>query len=168
MDLLPCLSLFQLSVSPRPILRRQRSFSSWFQVQTYVRPFVRTLIATEANTLKMFCVWNICMDLLDCIDLVRPQRRISSVIRSISWLGYLSEITNDVPSNTYLEWLRYSTWSVVSTLSVCLTLTIVRLPRIFSIFLDRLIFVERCEFWISTTTSKSRRTSLPGESGCVS
>ena len=164
MDLLPRLSLFQLSVFSWQMLRRQRSFSSWLQVQTYVRPFVRTLTTTEVNTLKVFCVWNICMDLLDCIDLVRPQRGINSVIRSIYWLGYLSETTNDIPSNTYLEWLRYSTWSVVSTLSVRLTLTIIRLPRI---FLDHLTFAGRYEFWISTTTSKSRRTSVPRESGCV-
>ncbi|CAF1641403.1 unnamed protein product, partial [Adineta ricciae] len=37
--------------------------------QTHVRPLVRALITTRNETIKVFCVWNLCMDLMDCIDL---------------------------------------------------------------------------------------------------
>ncbi|CAF1110917.1 unnamed protein product [Adineta steineri] len=37
--------------------------------ETHVRPIIRTLLACANNSVKDLCVWNICMDLLDCIEL---------------------------------------------------------------------------------------------------
>ena len=56
-----------------------------------------------------------------------------SVLKSFYWLGSLSEITDDVPSNTLLKRLCDSTRSAVSTLCVRLARH-ARDRRIFSIF----------------------------------
>ncbi|CAF3619437.1 unnamed protein product [Adineta steineri] len=54
----------------KPVDSEQTSISEPVAIpETHVRPIIRTLLACANNSVKDLCVWNICMDLLDCIEL---------------------------------------------------------------------------------------------------
>ncbi|CAF0812600.1 unnamed protein product [Rotaria sp. Silwood1] len=91
-------------------------------LQTCVRPFVRTLSTCEVNTLKVFAVWNICMDLLDCIDLGLYLKRPTTIVQTLSLKDCLLQ-----PEPLY----RLST-----SFSICRTLRILNLDYNDEIYLD--------------------------------
>ncbi|CAF2054997.1 unnamed protein product [Rotaria magnacalcarata] len=53
-------------------------------IQTYVRPFIRALLTCQLSALKEFSVWNICMDLLDCLELGNYIKLQTTVLQTVS------------------------------------------------------------------------------------
>ncbi|CAF0919389.1 unnamed protein product [Rotaria sp. Silwood1] len=75
----------QKAIKPVEVTDEPKPVAEAFPIlQTCVRPFVRTLSTCEVNTLKVFAVWNICMDLLDCIDLGLYLKRPTTIVQTLS------------------------------------------------------------------------------------
>ncbi|CAF2947501.1 unnamed protein product [Rotaria sp. Silwood2] len=68
----------------KPIAETDEPKSVAEELHTFVRPFVRTLSTCEVHTLKVFAVWNICMELLDCIELGLYLKLPTTIVQTIS------------------------------------------------------------------------------------